>query len=415
MADVVHIGEGEHSPLGPSAAKRWLNCPASVAATADVPDEQTIFAASGTASHSLAEWCRLQNVRCEQFLGTTLKVGKFEFIVDKARCDSVNAFCDYVADLGGESWCEQRVSYEQYVKGGFGTGDDARVVGDTLHIPDFKDGEGVVVDAEDNEQLMLYALGWLLKWHWLYPQVVVVVLHIVQPRVNHFVRSREYNVEEVFTWAEEVARPGALATKNPNAPYNPGSWCSDNFCRIRRSCRARAESMAEAVTEGFTSLDAAVGAPVSKPATLANDEIAKLLHKLPQMVKWIGELKAHAALEVSQGRAVGDWKFVDGRSSRSLAVAEDVAVDLIVREAEIDKSELYTEPALKSVAQIEAVIGPQYFKEATQKKAAGPLAHLVKKTRGKPTLVPGSDKRPALAAEAAKEFQDLDVVDDLFE
>lgn len=411
---IIEVEDNDHSEWGPSAAHRWMNCPASVQATRNVPDIQTEYAASGTASHTLSQWCRERGVRCDKFLGTILRVGAFDNLVDKARVTSVNTFCDYMADLGGHQFCEIRVDYKEYVPFGFGTSDGIAVVADTVHGVDYKDGSGVVVEAEDNEQLLLYVLGWLLKYHWLYPDVKFVKLHIVQPRVNHFVQSRVYTVEEVFTWADTVVRERYAQTMLPDAPFKAGPWCSQNFCRIRFTCRHRAKDLLDAVVASdFDDLDAATTLPTRQLATLSHAEVDKILFRVTEVAKWAGEIRAWAASQIQQGVKIGEWKFVRGRSERTLTVAEPDAVREILtytsdNDLPIAEKELYTEPELLSVAQLEKVLGKKVFAEETDKKPAGPLAHLVRKKPGRPTLAPGTDKRPAITAEAFGDFENLD-------
>lgn len=63
---------------------------------------------------------------------------------------------------------EQRLDFSCYVPDGFGTGDCLIVADKLLHIIDFKYGQGVLVDAEENPQMMLYALGALRQFDHLY-------------------------------------------------------------------------------------------------------------------------------------------------------------------------------------------------------------------------------------------------------
>lgn len=76
---------------------------------------------------------------------------------------------------------EQHLDFSCYVPDGFGTG-DAVIVGDgTLHVIDFKYGQGILVDADDNPQMKLYALGALELFGSLY-DIDEVSMTIYQPR-----------------------------------------------------------------------------------------------------------------------------------------------------------------------------------------------------------------------------------------
>lgn len=417
---VFTISEGMHWELGPSGAKRWMHCAASIAATKEMPNEQSVFAASGTASHTLSEWCRLEGVNCETFLGDKLIVGSYSFVVDKERCDSVDRFCEYVYDIGGESLVEQVVYYDY----GAGTSDHIAVCEETCHVVDFKDGEGVQVDAKENEQLLHYAIGWYLTYGWLY-DVKQFVLHVVQPRLNHFSKW-ECSLDELKSWYEKQAKPAAEATKNSQAAFNPGSWCSDNFCKLRRVCKARADAMAKAAFENFEGFEnyGDLGEEI-KPrqvATLTGDQLAKAYDLGKQIKKWLSELSSHVVSELMHGHDVGGKKLVAGKNARVFAVSESEVVRA-VHEAvpgEVTTDELYTKPELKSVAQIEALVGKEAFaaaKEAGKRSPAkpeGPLHKLVKKIAGAPTVADKDDPRPSVTLDPTKEFEHLDANEEDF-
>lgn len=398
--------EPAHSPLGPSSADRWLNCPGSVRATENVAEVPSEYAALGTVAHTIAEKSDKQGVHPSTFLGEKHKQDGFEFTVDQEMVDAVEQFLEYVADLGQDSFCEERIYYTQYVKDGFGTMDRAVVTDEVAHIGDFKYGEGVQKWAKENPQLMLYALGWWLKYGWLHDNVVTFVLHIVQPRLGH-VDQWEVGLADLLKWAEDVVRPGALLTESPDAPFKAGEWCQ--FCKIRRTCKARAESVFMAAVGDFDDLDEAMTSAPKAAATLTNDQVAKALSAVPAITQWIKDIKDHAASEVLHGRPVGDYKFVAGRESRVFAEPEAVVIEKIKEQKpDIDTAVLYTVPEFKSMPQVEKEVGKSLFAPPTKTKEAGPLFGLVKKVPGKPTLVPGHDKRPSLDQTALEDFDDLD-------
>lgn len=410
--------EPAHSPLGPSSAERWLQdkdeegnligCPGSVLATIGVVETPSKYAAEGTVAHTVAEIAHLGGFSERLYKGQVYAQDGFDIPVTQEMVDAVEFFLDYVADLGGETFCETRVYYREYVKDGFGTMDRASVLDDTAHIVDFKYGEGVQKWAKNNPQLKLYALGWYLLHNWLY-DVKKFVLHIVQPRLGH-TDKWEISVEDLLKWAEEVVRAGALLTQDPNAPIRAGEWCQ--FCRIKRTCRVRAESVFKTALGDFEDLDQAMQTAPRVAASLSNDEVAKALDALPQLTQWIKDIKDHAAFEVRHGRAVGTYKFVAGKGSREFGKPEAEVVALIKeRKPDVDTATLYTKPALLSVAKIEEVVGKTLWKPATAKKPAGPLVDLIKKNAGAPTLVHGSDPRPALT-DLTEEFENLDANED---
>jgi hypothetical protein len=402
--NVLIIADSLHSSLGPSSASRWINCAASVKATADIPNESSVYAMEGTAAHGVAEECDRLQVRAEHFAGWTIRVdrtdGKQDFVCDQEMVDGVNAFLDYVDDLPGISLCEMMVKYTDWVDDGFGTLDRAKVDGTTVHIVDFKYGKGVEVAAHDNSQLKIYAAGFWQEWAWLFPDIKDVVLHIVQPRIHHF-DSYATTLNAVTEWMFGVVHPAAKRTKASRPPFKAGDWC--RFCKIRATCMVKASYVMEAVTGEFDELedlDAAIDKEPLTVATLSNEQIARILPKVDNVAAWCKAIKAHAAAEVAAGRPVGSFKLVEGRSNRVWAVTPE-EVNLAVGAAAIpdfDPGLLWSEPELLPPAQAEKVLGKH-------KKILKPL---IVKPKGKPTLAPAEDPRPALDSVALSEFEDLD-------
>lgn len=207
-----------------------MNCPGSKGGG------QTEYAAEGTAAHSLSEWVR--NGRpLSEFKGKLLRVGDYEFKVGKSLMDSVQTFVDSVnAEGPGVALTEERVSYDELVPGGFGTTDHGRLRDWLCIVKDYKHGKGVVVEAKENAQLMLYALGIYFRYRWLY-EFDRFVLAICQPRVRHFVEW-EVSLGHLLQWGYDVVRPAhrrALTSQERRA----GSWCK--FCGLKETCSTRAE------------------------------------------------------------------------------------------------------------------------------------------------------------------------------
>lgn len=240
MSDVIVIPEGEHSPWGPSSAERWMNCPGSCG------QGQTEYAAEGTAAHSLSEWVR-EGKPLKDFKGKILRVGAYDFKVGKALMDSVTTFVDDVSTIPGVPVIEGRVSYEDLVPGGFGTLDDARLKDDLCVITDFKHGKGVQVEAKDNAQLKLYALGLFFGYRWLF-RFQTFLLRICQPRRKHFVEW-ETSLGSLLQWGYDTVRSRhqvALISEERKA----GPWCK--FCGHKDSCSVRAAYKVQHETGTFT-------------------------------------------------------------------------------------------------------------------------------------------------------------------
>mgnify|MGYP001826923152 CR=1 FL=1 len=104
-----------HSPLGPSSGDRWINCTGSVAFTAGMEDSESVYAAEGTAAHTLSEWAREDGKACRAYIGATIEVGSHSFKVDETMARYVQQFVDYVNDLPGDAFYEERVHYTAFV------------------------------------------------------------------------------------------------------------------------------------------------------------------------------------------------------------------------------------------------------------------------------------------------------------
>lgn len=397
----------------------------SVAASAGLPDKPTIFATTGTAAHTVSEWCREQQVSAEKFLGTIIRVkNERDILCDQDMVDGVNTFCEYVYDLGGDMFFEIRVHYEQYVRTGFGTSDHVAVVKQYVpawdgileagkicyaegfdeyvcHVVDFKYGEGVQVWAEKEPQLMLYALGFLLDYGWLYPTIDRFVLHICQPRLNHIARW-EISRADLLEWADTAVRVrGALAVAG-EGEFKAGPWCQ--FCRARFTCSPRFVQIMSDIAGYPLTLEEALEFKMPDISRLSNEDIDKILHRLPELKMLAADTKAHAVSEISQGRYVGGWKIVAGRSDRALAVPPAVVAETL----EIPAAELYEKPAVKSPAKLEKQVGKKKFKEWEWL--------LVHKNPGSPTLAPESDRREPVKSIAEEGFENLDAnEEDLFD
>lgn len=381
-----------HSKVGPSAAKRWMNCPGSVMFTKDMPDTASEYAAEGTAAHTLSEWAREQEVDCEFFLGQVIEADGFEFEVDEEMAEATQQFVDYCNGLAPPSnaYFEIRVKYDAWVPGGFGTADDVRVSADgkTLYVTDLKYGKGVDVEVVDNEQLLLYAAGFLQEYGWLYPDLRVVRLSICQPRLKN-PEHWSCTVGEILAWMNDVAMPAGARVFEDDAPFKAGEWC--RFCPASGFCTVRAEQVFADVSPDFDD--------ETETKQLSADKLGYYLDRVGEIEKWCKAIKEEAVRRLEANELVvgidGHYKLVAGRGSRSWLDEEKADKALARAGLKVDER---APRSLLTVAQAEKKIGKKH--EIFTK--------LVKKSEGKPTLAPGSDPRPAVAAGSTDEFEALE-------
>jgi hypothetical protein len=405
--NITVIPEGEHSPLGPSSSKRWINCPGSVNASKGVTEDESQYAAEGTAAHYLSELCRRQGLPATDWLDHTFQVGRYKFVVDAEMADSAQAFVDWVAEQPGKALTEQRIDYSEFMPAStvakygatFGTLDDARMRGDVCYITDFKHGKGVQEWAEDNTQLLLQALGVYAAFNWIY-EFKGFVLQISQPRLNHFDSTRVIPVAELLLWASQLHEYAGAVELGLN--FKAGAWC--RFCRIRKKCAVRANTGLEAAmpAEEFEDLDQLeTHALRARNAghMITSEQLVKILPALDILKAWIKDMEKRAISELIAGDKTlrEHYKLVEGRSNRKWKGDQGKLIAIARGEC---CTEPFEKPALKSVSVLEKEIGKKIFAEK--------LGEYIDKPHGKPKLVPVSDKRQEITGQALVEFDNLD-------
>lgn len=371
----------QHALLSASGAHRWLACPPSVTLEAGLPDSSSQAAEQGTAAHELAEWKlrrALHDAPTNKPASSwhdaemdTLIDDYVAFIQEQLR-DVRQVCADPVVLI------EQRLDFSHVVPGGFGTGDCVIIAEPTLQIIDLKYGQGVMVEAENNPQLMLYALGALHAFGSLY-DIEQVAVTIYQPRRAN-VSTWTIPVTDLKTWAEQVVKPRAALAASGEGEFALGEWC--RFCKLAPTCRTRAEANLALARHEF-----------APPAELTDEESSQVLAQLPDLKAWASDVEAHALSQaVNQGKTWSGFKLVEGRSIRKYTDESAVAGT-----AQVAGVTDIWQRKLKTITALEKQLGKKRFTDL--------LGGLVVKPAGKPTLVPESDKRPALEIQsAAKEF-----------
>lgn len=373
-----------HALLSASSAHRWLNCTPSALLEAGKPDRDSAASLEGTAAHALAEW------KLAEMLGRG-PGARQQTIYDTVEMDEhTSAYAAHVNQLlddhEGPSrvFIEQRLDYSKYAPDGYGTGDCVIISDGLLDIVDFKYGQGVLVEAEQNPQLKLYALGALEAFQDIY-RVDQVRATIFQPRRDNTVRV-EYSRSELVEWGEQTVKPAAALAVKGKGEFKAGPWCQ--FCKLAPTCRARAEENLKLARLEF------------KPGPeLSDEEVAQVLRQLPDLTKWAAEVEKYATqAAVSQGKQWEGMKLVAGRSVRKYA--DENQVIQAARDAGYKDGDIF-EQKLITLTRMEKLVGKKQFTQI--------FDGLVVKPEGKPTLVPMSDRRKALdLAAPEQEFENLD-------
>lgn len=373
---------GAHARNSPSALHRTLNCTPSLVLGEQFADEESSYAAEGSAGHALAE----------HLIKKHLKLRTKRPVSDYYSDDLLESVDDYVSFVIGEiedakRECkqpvfavEQRVDISDYATDCFGTADMVIVTDKVVHIIDLKLGRGVEVSAVENSQLMAYGLGVLAMAEMLY-DVETIRLTIYQPRINNY-SSWDIAPADLKKWGEEILKPRSAMAMTGAGEFHAGSWC--RFCKARNQCRARAEEFLKLAQMEFR-----------QPALLTDAEIAEVLKVSDELAKWSADVYAYAQDQaIIHGKQWMGYKLVEGRSNRKYS--SDAEVEQAAKAA--GYTDIYKQ-SLIGVTEMERLMGKKEF--------ARVLGQYVYKPQGKITLVPDSDKREAITqSTAAADFQE---------
>lgn len=368
----------KHALLSASSSHRWLNCNPSARLEQEFADRETEAAAEGTAAHALAE----HKLRKALKMRTKKPISKYDSDEMDAYTDG---YVEFVLEQLAEAkkdckdpliLVEQKLDFSCFVPDGFGTGDCIIIADKTLHIIDLKYGQGILVEAEGNPQMMLYALGALRLFDSLY-DIETVSMTIYQPRREN-VSTWSIPVDALMEWTENTLKPKAELAFKGEGEFQPGSWCT--FCKAAVKCRARAEAKLQLAQYEF-----------AMPPLLTDEEIEDILARLDDLTKWANEIQAYAQnAAINHGKNWRGFKLVESRTNRKYT--DEEAVAQAAKDAgyhDIYKHSLIT------ITEMERLMGKKTFAEV--------LGALVVKPQGKPTLVPASDKRPAITSSGAKQ------------
>ena len=385
MTKKINHTERAHALLSASSAYRWLACPSSAVAAAAYPQEDTPYAHEGTIAHEVAEITARRSVPQLYPDVDTLEYPA-EATVEMA--EYATEYADYISEQitsdDAVVLLEQKVDFSPWVPEGFGTCDCVILQGDTMSVIDYKYGKGVKVEAMENAQMKLYALGALNDFGIAY-DVKRVRMYIYQPRM-HNISVYETTVEELLNWAEREVKPIAQKAAKGKGGYQAGEWC--RFCPHAGKCR----TLTKTCTEFVETHDMRVSVPV-----LAPHEIAEVLRMEPLVTLWLNRVKGQALTALLDGKEIPGYKVVEGRLGNRKWTDERAVLDRL-KESGYEETDV-TETKLLGPAGIDKLVG--------KKRAEELLSDLISRSPGSPTLAPESDKRPVYdrLAEAQEDFK----------
>jgi hypothetical protein len=393
-----------HAKLSPSGAHRWMRCAGSVVLEADKPDNSNAYSKEGTAAHAVAAMALTEGRPASAYIGRRVEVSTHEtFEVTTDMAEGVQVYLDNIRSYTGPGECQAPefgllpvdLLVEQQVPIGHITGEegatgtaDAIIItdgGEELQVHDLKFGRGVEVDAFENEQLMLYALGALelVAPLGVEPKRVRMVIH--QPRLTSAPSEWDCTIEvlqEFGLRAEKAAR----ACSQEQADLNPGEkQC--RFCKAKATCPALSAKVEQDVGASLDNLDVTDLEVGSKD----DADLARKMAAIDLIEDWCKAVRAEVERRLLAGTPVPGYKLVQGRAG-ARAWSDATEAEEYLRKTVRLKVEQAYDMKLISPTTAEKLVKAGEIKPKQWQK----LETLITRSEPKPSVAPATDKRPAI-------------------
>jgi hypothetical protein len=389
-----------HAKLSPSGAHRWMACYGSVALEASFPDTSSEFAAEGTLAHEVAAKCLESGAEPSGLIGHKFNIDGFDFTVDQSMADHVKDYMKLVREYaeGGELLVEKRVGIGHLTseEGAGGTSDAIIIKGTEIIIIDLKYGMGVRVDASENPQLMMYALGALNEYEVLGDfDTVTMVIH--QPRLNH-VSEYSIHIDKLLEFGEDV-RHAADKIQWENPTFNPGEkQC--RFCKAKATCPALRAEMAEVVGGAADISDFADMIPNAVSSETSDNYLPIAMSKVEMVEQWCKAVRAETERRLLAGQPVTGYKLVQGRAGNRDWKDAKAVEDMMKKTFRMRDDQVYD---FKLISPTKA---EKVFKENPKRWAN--LQEQIARSEGKPSVAPATDRRPEMVVKPVlDDFQGL--------
>ena len=363
-----------HALLSASGSKRWLSCTPSAKLEATLPEQKRgagafDFSQEGTTAHTLAE-AKLRyhfgQIGTEEYENEVSTIKETPYYNDDFEAH-VDSYVLYVRSQIGEGdvpLFEQRVDFSDWVPDGFGTADVVILSKHAIRVIDLKFGRGVPVNAQDNTQLRLYALGAWSKFKDEFPEIKEVSYTIHQPRLDS-ISTDGTSVSKLVDWANYFVKPKAKKAWSGAGEFLPGEWCG--FCRAKAQCRARSDYNTELAKQDF-----------KNPRLLSEEEVSEVLVKAQNLRTWVNDVEEFALNRaVDQGVIPPGYKLGMTVTHRKISDSQLAATVLV--EKGMSPEVIWEQPKLKSISVLEK-LGPKG-------QVVSWLGELVQRPEGAPKLI----------------------------
>lgn len=381
----------KHALFSPSSAKRWVTCPGSIRLQREHPEikpRESAYAKEGTDAHKCLEILMEERRVSKKSLARAVIRAKTEFTKEmvKHAAETAAFLFDEHVQPGAIVQTETKVALPFISPDLFGTL-DAGIVEEfgTLKVWDYKFGAGIPIEAEENLQLIVYALGLAHRFHYNFTDVT---LGIIQPRAPHSAgprRSWTISMDKLLEYVPRIKEAVDLAL-TPTAPCVPHEDCT-RFCPVACVCEAvSSKALAQAKVD--------FGPVIPEIKDLSPEQIGRAMTAVDAIEGWVEAIRKRALeIAIVDGKTVPGFKVVHGRGSR---VWTDPKKAEKAAERRFDEDAF--ERSLLTVAQFEKKFPDEkdFLKEHATNVA------------GKLTLVPLTDKRPPAKRDAKEEFTCLE-------
>lgn len=413
-----------HSKYSASGFEAMTLCPGKRVLERGKPNNTSKYSAEGTAAHNVLNWALERAMPASEFLGGLQKIDGFEIRCTEEMVQAVQTAINNIAEIVGDGMLlsEVKVNYSSYLgvdaADGWGTSDVVAYLKRELQVHDYKHGMGVIVDADDNPQMKLYALGALIVLRDMGedPETVRLVIH--QPRIKSAPSEWTCTVAELEAWgrttarssvctqinAEKLAEHGVDAQAEWEATFLRPNDKSCKFCKAKATCPAARAQLVETVSTSrpATPDDFVAAQVVTVGKATPIEWLTAILTKADQIEELIAAARAEVFRRLDTGEPVKGFKLVTGKrgnrawSDAAAAEAQLKAMRLKVEEM-YDLKLISPTSAEKLTEGEKPLIGPRQWVK---------VKALITQADGKPSVAPESDKRPAIVKKAtAAEFE----------
>lgn len=408
---------GKHAILSPSHAHTWACCPASALMEKGVPNPSSPYAEEGTKAHALAERTLRQMLE-----GSECQIcdAKFADECGEEMASNVAVYTTFVAERIAEARKADPSAYFAFEhpvdisaitteEGAKGTIDCLIAYPGHMWVIDLKYGAGVPVSAERNEQLSIYAAALWEEVSMLYEDIEHIHLVIVQPRAGG-VNAWELTPAQLQTFSTNVRTRGARAIKIYNEAEKPVStdYCCNEtvcrWCRGKAKCPMLAEQAASAALADYKKDEPKPEAVQVIRVPDDPEKLAKAYGLLPALESFCKAVRDSVAARLGQGEKVPGYKLVAGRKGPR-KWADEAQVEKLMKSMRLKREEMY-DFKLISPTKFEAAIkaNPKLLGAQQQLK----IRDCITQSEGKPSVVSESDKRPAITAASASDFEAIE-------